>query len=52
MQDWPIKMLNLLSRSRFLTRHLLLNDTIFFPARWFANFCRSIKARLTGRPAA
>jgi len=48
-KDWPIVMLNLISRSRFLTRHLLLNDRVFFPARWFANFCRSIKARLHGR---
>jgi len=47
-QDWPIKMLNLISRSQFLTKHLLMNDTIFFPARWFANFCRSIKARVKG----
>jgi len=46
-QDWPIKLLNLMSRSGFLTKHLLLNDTVFFPARWFANFCRSAKARLT-----
>jgi len=48
-KDWPIKLLNLLSCSQFLTKHLLMNDTIFFPARWFANFCRSIKARVKGR---
>jgi len=48
-KDWPIKMLNLISRSKFLTRHLLLNDTIFFPARAFANFCRAAKSRLKGK---
>jgi uncharacterized protein (DUF362 family) len=48
-KDWPIVMLNLISRSRFLTRHLLLNDRVFFPARWFANFCRSVKARVKGK---
>jgi hypothetical protein len=48
-KDWPIKMLNLLSRSKFMTKHVLLNDTIFFPARWFANACRAVKARLHGK---
>ncbi len=47
-KDWPIKALNLLSRSRFMTKHVILNDTVFFPARWFANACRSVKARVTG----
>jgi uncharacterized protein (DUF362 family) len=42
-KDWPIRMLNLISRSQFLTKHVLLNDTVFFPARWFANACRGVK---------
>jgi uncharacterized protein (DUF362 family) len=50
-QDWPIKAMNLITRSEFLTRNLLLNDTIFFPARWVANFARRTKARITGSVA-
>ena len=46
--DWPIRAMNLLTKSEFLTRRLLLNDTFFFPARWFANFCRRLKARALG----
>jgi uncharacterized protein (DUF362 family) len=47
-QDWPIKAMNLITKSEFLTRHLLLNDSIFFPARWVANFARRAKARIAG----
>jgi len=46
--DWPIRTMNLITKSEFLTRHLLLNDTIFFPARWFANFCRRLKVQVFG----
>lgn len=46
--DWPIRAMNLLTKSEFLTRNLLLNDRVFFPARWFANFCRRIKAKVLG----
>jgi len=46
--DWPIRAMNLITKSEFLTRHLLLNDAVFFPARWFANFCRRIKVRVLG----
>jgi uncharacterized protein (DUF362 family) len=46
--DWPIYAMNLLTKSEFLTRNLLLNDRIFYPARWFANFCRRVKARVLG----
>jgi hypothetical protein len=52
--DWPIVMLNMISRSRFLTKHLLMNDAIFMPARRFANFCRRMKEQVLGgdgRPA-
>lgn len=48
-KDWPIVLLDLLSRSRFMTKHVLLNDSVFFPARRFANLCRSAKGCLTGR---
>lgn len=46
--DWPIRAMNLLTKSEFLTRNLLLNDTVFYPARWFANFCRRMKTRVLG----
>jgi uncharacterized protein (DUF362 family) len=46
--DWPIRMLNVISHSRFLTKHLLMNDTVFMPARRFANFCRRIKGQVLG----
>jgi uncharacterized protein (DUF362 family) len=47
-KDWPIVLLDFISRSRFLTRHVLMNDAIFFPARRFASLCRGIKGRITG----
>ena len=50
-QDWPIKTMNLITKSEFLTRNLLLNDRVFFPARWVANFSRRTKARLLGGAA-
>jgi len=46
--DWPIRAMNLITKSEFLTRNLLLNDRVFFPARWFANICRRAKARVLG----
>ena len=49
--DWPIRAMNLITKSEFLTRHLLLNDKIFFPAKWFANATRRMKARLLGGTA-
>jgi uncharacterized protein (DUF362 family) len=32
-EDWAIKMMNRLSRSQFLTKHFLLNDSVFYPLR-------------------
>jgi uncharacterized protein (DUF362 family) len=46
--DWPIRAMNLITKSEFLTRSLLLNDHIFYPARWFANLCRRAKAKVLG----
>lgn len=46
--DWPIKAMNLLTKSQFLTKHLLLNDTVFYPARWLANVSRRLTARVLG----
>jgi len=39
--DWAIKIMNLVSRSRFLTDHLIINDTIFYPLRKAVNLLRS-----------
>lgn len=32
-EDWAIKMLNLLSRSEFITKHFIMNDQTFYPIR-------------------
>jgi len=49
--DWPIRAMNLLTKSEFLTRQLLLKDHFFYPARWLANACRRAKARIMGGKA-
>lgn len=33
VEDWAIKFMNRVARSPFLTKHFLLNDTIFYPIR-------------------
>ncbi len=33
IEDWAIKTLNLLARSRFLTKHVILNDRLFYGLR-------------------
>jgi len=43
-RDWAINLLNLISRSGFLTRHLLLNDRVFYPVRRMVIFLRSLRA--------
>jgi uncharacterized protein (DUF362 family) len=52
--DWPIKLLNHMSRWPFLTRHFLLEDRLFYPARRLANLLRGLKkkwvAPLSPRP--
>lgn len=32
-EDWAIKLLNLLSRSEFITRHFIMNNHTFYPVR-------------------
>lgn len=32
-EDWAIKMLNFLSRSKFITQKLIMNDSLFYPVR-------------------
>ena len=33
IEDWAIKLMNRVARSPFITKHLLLNDTVFYPVR-------------------
>jgi uncharacterized protein (DUF362 family) len=50
-EDWAIKLMNRLARSPFLTRHLLLNDALFFPVRRAVMLARWLLRR-PHRPAA
>jgi uncharacterized protein (DUF362 family) len=45
-EDWAIKLLNQVARSQILTKHLLLNDGVFYPIRKVVTIMR----RLLGRP--
>jgi uncharacterized protein (DUF362 family) len=45
VEDWAIKLMNQVARSQLLTKHLLLNDGVFYPVRRAVNACR----RLAGR---
>ena len=40
-KDWAIKIMNMVSRSQFLTDHFLINDTVFYPLRKVVNALRS-----------
>jgi uncharacterized protein (DUF362 family) len=44
-EDWAIKLMNKLSQSQFLTRHLLLNDGVFYPVRRAVTLLRRILGR-------
>jgi uncharacterized protein (DUF362 family) len=33
VQDWAIKLLNVFSRSEFITKNFIMNDTLFYPIR-------------------
>jgi hypothetical protein len=44
-EDWAIRLMNRLSRSPFLTKHLLLNDGVFYPVRRAVNLFRSLLRR-------
>ena len=43
--DWAIKLLNLLSRSKFITNNLILNDSIFYPVRRMVVALRRVLSR-------
>jgi uncharacterized protein (DUF362 family) len=45
VEDWAIKLMNLLARSPWVTRNLLLNDGIFYPVRRCVNTMRALVGR-------
>ena len=45
VEDWAIKLMNLVAKSPFLTKGLLLNDGVFYPVRRLVMVLR----RLLGR---
>lgn len=45
LEDWAIRVMNLVARSQFLTRHCLLNDRAFYPARAIVNIVRAMIGR-------
>lgn len=45
VEDWAVKLMNLVAKSQFLTKNLLLNDGIFYPVRRMVLILR----RLLGR---
>jgi uncharacterized protein (DUF362 family) len=48
VEDWAIKVMNQVARSPFLTKRLLLNDSIFYPVRRVVSMARQFVSR---RPA-
>jgi uncharacterized protein (DUF362 family) len=42
VEDWAIKLMNLIAKSPMLTKHLLLNDGIFYPVRRCVNAMRGL----------
>ena len=49
-EDWAIKLLNLLARSPFLTRHLILNDRLFYGIRSCVGLVRALTGRRVRHP--
>jgi uncharacterized protein (DUF362 family) len=45
VEDWAIRTLNKLSKSSFLTKHLLLNDGVFYPIRRAVTLIRRLTSR-------
>jgi uncharacterized protein (DUF362 family) len=52
IEDWAIKLMNQIARSTFLTKHLLLNDSVFYPVRRAVGLARWLLRRRTRRLAA
>ena len=42
-EDWAIKLMNLVARSPFLTKNLLLNDQVFYPVRRMVMLMRRLR---------
>jgi uncharacterized protein (DUF362 family) len=42
VEDWAIKLMNQVARSPFITRHFLLNDRVFYPARRLVALARQV----------
>jgi uncharacterized protein (DUF362 family) len=43
VEDWAIKVMNRVARSEFLTRHVMLNDRVFYPVRKAVGALRRVK---------
>jgi uncharacterized protein (DUF362 family) len=50
-EDWAIKLMNRIAKSQFLTKHLLLNDGIFYPVRRLVMGIRKVLRKSRRRPA-
>jgi uncharacterized protein (DUF362 family) len=48
VEDWAIKLMNCVARSRLLTKHLLLNDGVFYPVRRLVSALRRVGRRAPG----
>jgi uncharacterized protein (DUF362 family) len=44
VEDWAIKFMNKVARSEFLTKHVMLNDRIFYPIRRMVSVARRAKS--------
>lgn len=49
-EDWAIKLMNQVARSEFLTKNVLLNDSIFYPVRRAVIVARGVLKRKPGEP--
>ncbi len=46
VEDWAIKLMNQVARSPFITKHLLLNDHVFYPVRRAVGLCAISQAAI------
>ena len=45
VEDWAIKIMNQVARSPFLTKRLLLNESVFYPVRRVVSIAREVAGR-------
>jgi uncharacterized protein (DUF362 family) len=50
VEDWAIKLMNQVAKSPFLTRHVMLNNRIFYPVRKAVGAVRWAKRMIRPRP--